>query len=218
MATVTIIADQTSVETGPLNPAINTFAFTGSGLVIQDLAARVAMYSLLSVSTVRTDTAVVQLRYRSDDPAGPTVPIPFPSTEFAALWADLNTTFQALIPSAYSYGDVITRTTSPTIRGASVCMNERVANPAAVRGGRHFLPFVASDAVDGDGLLAIASVATITRLYEMTFLGIGPASFAWATVPPALPVSVWSRKNGVASLIVSAQPQRILSRPRSRTR
>lgn len=217
MGTVTIITEMTSIETGPLNPAIITAAFDDAVGTRAEIMARCAMYNLLAVSVVRTDTAITAIR-TVQEPGGASVPQPFPTAEMTTLWNDLNATFQATIADPYQYGDVTARAVAPSIRGGSVCMNETTSTPAIVRGGKHFHPFLSADAVDSDGLIAFAAATLLIRLYDATFLGVAGADPFWATVPPALAPVVWSRKNSVAGPITAAAPQRIPSRLRSRTR
>lgn len=178
---------------GAPNPAFVSHSFLGVG-VIQELAAKVALYHRVVALSVGVNSAVQQISYKTLGPTGPTVDIPFPVAEYAVEFGRLSPAYQASVAASPAYG-VIQTGDGPVAaapRGTSLCMVESTATKSSA--GRHFLPDISRTAFNlqtGDVLSVVPDL--LNQAWRGAFLGESNSIFANPSTDSG--IGVWSPTN-----------------------
>ena len=208
-------AELTSVYSGALNPAYVDFAFSSGVETTAEIAADIWAYlNLVGKFVMETGVLVTGLKVSTDPTVGLN-PVPFPTAE-VAIW---NTYAGADVPAATDWGQPmgIGAGHHSSGRGDSLSVTTKSTSGGRSGVGRHFLPFLTSDAVGFDGLVDSGYITAVQGSYGLCFLGTGIALGAPSFTEP-LPV-VWSRKAGFPTYpISSVKAQPIPSRLRTRTK
>lgn len=141
------------------------------------------------------------------------VPVPFPATEYAVLYAAAVGDFPKVV-GITGYGQDLGETgnaLSPL--GTSIVVSEYTATGGPSGRGRHFLPFVGKFSVTGGGFVDASHRAGIEELYNAFILDDG--SFTGSV--PLQPVVENAARTTVKNILnVKAQP--VFSNLRSRRR
>lgn len=181
------------------------------------LAQIIAYFATTNVAAV--NTSIVGVSARFNGAAGYT-PLPFPTTEYAAVVAAATGDSVAVNPMATGYASNIGLTGSVLAPlGTSISVSERTATAGPTGRGRHFLPFIRSSAATAGGSVVAADGTEIELLYNYFLRGIlGGVPFA-ASPPvadlfPVVTNSAGTPVHGITS--VKAQP--IFSNLESRRR
>lgn len=192
---------------GESNPAQVSFDFS-SQLNPDQLVARCISYLALAGQAVWAQgTRIIGARIRLNGDAG-SVDWPFPVLEYAsdkASFAGLGKT----IPTMTAYGVVLGGGALAPI-GTSVCVSEQTATASRKGRGRHYMPFVASTAVDGVGQYKSNLADALAESVSVAFLVndlVGRSIVGW---------SVKGKVSDPYLQIVGVKPRRILSNLNSR--
>lgn len=209
---VKLVAPNTS---GELNPAFTSFVLNDldNGFTVAEQAARILVYLQRSMSVMCEGSVFVQEIAVATTPLGDYVPVPFPTAEHAAVKA-ATTFFEDIGPMGFGYSSAITLSSQTSSgRGDSLCVREICAAGGRSGKGRHFLPFLAREAIGATGLVGPSQAAAVNIAYRECFMGDGGGILATAALP-----EVFSRKDAVAYFVAQIQVTQIPSRLRSRTR
>jgi len=215
MAGVQYKVELTSDISGALNPAFVDFATDGTGASAQQVAAQVCLYLASTINQMGEANVKIQAVTARTLPGGSFVPVPDFETEFnatkGAFTAELD---NVAINSWTGYPYLIASDTvgGSSGRGDSLCVNTRAAAAGRSGRGRHFLPFLARQAVGSDGLINSALVTYVQRCYAFAFQGAG------TTPVDELNPVVFSPTHGTISPVNFVVVNNIPSRLRSRTK
>jgi hypothetical protein len=215
---VTLQFDITTGTTGPLNPAKVDLSFQPPivGMSTETLVARAVAYLSLCGEATMAGGATINGCRVFTRPGRTFYDIAFPQTEYDVLLA--NSTPRVIAPfTGWSTVDISHSAFLPSGRGDSICVNTRSTSGGRHGAGRHFLPYTAKDAVDGNGLIGGATRTFVETAYRVYFLGITDAAFTTAPLEAVAPV-VWSPTTSLEHAISTVSVSQIPSRLRSRTK
>lgn len=204
-----------SSTTGALNPAYCTFATDGSGSGAADVAAQICIYLAATLQQTAEQYVTINSVEARSLPGGSWVPVPDFTTEFNALRAGATAELDSVpidLWAGYPYLIDTGAVGTSSGRGDSLCVNTRAAGAGKHGRGRHFLPYLARQVIDTDGLINSATAAYVQRAYQYCFLGGG------TTPITDLNPQVFSETLGTISPVNFVAVNNIPSRLRSRTK
>lgn len=189
------------------------------GKTVNEAAAQILCYfATVGFATAGGVTKIADLLYRPFGSPG-AISLAFPTTEYNAVLAAATSDGQSPAGMASGYATQVSAAGSLTPLGTSISVSE-VTGTAGPRGrGRHFLPFIGANTVDGQGRVLAAVLATIKQKYEYFILGLdNPGGLI-----PAPPVSdlqpvVQPASGLTTNAIILVKPQPVFSNLESRRR
>lgn len=189
------------------------------GKTVNEAAAQILCYfATVGFATAGGVTKINDLLYRPFGAPG-AISIAFPTAEYNAVLAAATTDGQSPAGMPVAYATQISAAGALCPLGTSISVSEVTAFPGPRGRGRHFLPFIGVNTVDGQGRVLPAVLATIKQRYEYFLLGVDNPGGLIATLPVTSLEPVVQPSSGLTTnAIVAVKPQPVFSNLESRRR
>jgi hypothetical protein len=182
-----------------------------------EVAARLYVYfaRLAVANVIDHGTSIVGISYRAPGSAGG-VPLSFPTARVTSFLNIVNAAPWNWATTDVGFGTVLPGSGPLAPLGTSISVSERSATPGPTGRGRHFLPFITSQAVNPGGQVGSGQLADIKQAYGTCFLGLDStgAGGGPVTVNPLITNAARTTDHP----IVSVKPQPVFSNLESRRR
>lgn len=201
-----------AAQGGARNPANVTFSFTDAGSQDPGDAAACAMrvMAYLIASGVMGGGTSIERIYRSPEAGGAAQEVPWPAGNWSLAAGGLNRD-----PNQSSYPVAIGSGAYAPV-GTSIAVSEYTAGGGRTGRGRHYLPFIKADVIDGNGFLSPSAQAAVADAWATYIVDEGQVSPGLG--PAGIKPSVYSKKENVQretlAITVSPTPANLRSRRR----